>query len=1014
MELISENIEREKISTNRYKAVVHSAPIAYEPLDKPGTWNRITNQAENNEIDEFSALKIKDKIAGVSPLIDFRRGQGKEKSFVKISVVGGNNVLADYQYYDDLGYCEWTYLNAFDDIDLRIALSGHVLQIELDFHGWSPGEFRLKFNEHGLFDLNTLRGEDMVISHPILISAVGERTQLYWERDDDEIFVTLPDIDLTGYVLDPSISIQPATDDTYIDSANPAVNYGANVALTTNSSGLYALLRFDCSALLVTDICSLAMVRLASAGSSIKCDYSVRHVTDANGDWTELGATWNTKDGANPWAGAAGCSTAGTDYLQTSLSYIAFPHNSIDTFSQYVTLSADEVQRWFGVATNNGIIIGHTSLLAAVGRNWHSSDSLSVALRPELVIFYDTTNAIGIIPKHWESFSGGAASYTTANIYPTADRLLLVSVWATDDDAVLTVPTLSGMGVASWDLILSQRCDGAGFEYVHVFRSRDAGAVTGTITANFAGDTIDYCVIAVHEYSNTIDGANGANAIIQTDGNEQLAAMTVAASLAAFADPVNICFVTGGCDVNQNNMFTYNSDYGQIGWAGTATGRDYGTGTVNHFGEDLAPTINWSNANADGGIIAIEIGVAPYVPPPPGWEAPAILISGESHEQSRKLTIQVSSPIWSIKSSLGFNIENYDSYNHNLLADGGYGSATIKFSATISDIEIWFADRLGFDIKVFSPDSMTEIFNGFIDKITVNLGGLASVRGPLSGISNRVNLIYSSVDTTTIPPIVGNRTVVGWEDNQDSQDKFGIMERVLSAGGIPDAIASQVRDTYLDENNLPVVSQSLTLGTGSDVTITLTVQGYKKLFENYTYTDTTSGTRTITQRLQDVIGADPSARFSADYAFIETNTTTVLRYENDLRTAIQIIKGDVSKGDSSFNRYIWGVYSRRRFHYEQIPSEIEYYYNLRDPGGFVRNQAYNVVEPWLVLPGKWLLISDWLVGKVAQGSELKNDPRALFIENVSYTAPYGLSINGSKVRNLPQMLGQLGLSGVGG
>ena len=46
-------------------------------------------------------------------------------------------------------------------------------------------------------------------------------------------------------------------------------------------------------------------------------EISIRRVLVGNLDWTEAGATWNLKDGANAWAGGVGCEVLGTDIANT-------------------------------------------------------------------------------------------------------------------------------------------------------------------------------------------------------------------------------------------------------------------------------------------------------------------------------------------------------------------------------------------------------------------------------------------------------------------------------------------------------------------------------------------------------------------------------------------------------------------------------------------------------------------------------------------------------------------------
>jgi len=66
------------------------------------------------------------------------------------------------------------------------------------------------------------------------------------------------------------------------------------------------------------------------------------------------------------------------------------------------------------------------------------------------------------------------------------------------------------------------------------------------------------------------------------------------------------------------------------------------------------------------------------------------------------------------------------------------------------------------------------------------------------------------------------------------------------------------------------------------------------------------------------------------------------------------------------------------------------------------------------LPGRWALFTDFLVARTPPTADPRQDPRALFIEQATYTAPWSLDLQGGRADRTSQMLAQLGLSGVGG
>lgn len=382
-----------------------------------------------------------------------------------------------------------------------------------------------------------------------------------------------------------------------------------------------------------------------------------------------------------------------------------------------------------------------------------------------------------------------------------------------------------------------------------------------------------------------------------------------------------------------------------------------------------------------------------------------------SFETDININVEYAGPIWS-PDNVAVGAIRYDGYAHNINAVGGYWSAEIKFSARQDFAEDWYTNGLGRDICV-SNLSLAEIWNGFVNEIEVQIGTLTATRGPLIDVSNRVDLVYSTVDTTTDPPVVGMRENTGVSNDTDSQAIYGIIEKILSTGGATQTTAEQIRDTYLEENKDPETSQRITIGESSEPVVTLKCLGYVHWLELYTYTSTTTGTRAYNTRIQDALAADPNSIFSTDYSGLTANAATVPRYDNDDRTGWQVIKGIISKGDTSYNRYTFGIYQNRKAYYDVVPSNIEYYHKLSDNRQRIERLDGVEIKPWDVLPARWLQISDWLIGRLPPTSDLRSDPRNMFIESVQYTAPYGLSISGNKINTLPQILGQLGLTGIG-
>jgi hypothetical protein len=354
-----------------------------------------------------------------------------------------------------------------------------------------------------------------------------------------------------------------------------------------------------------------------------------------------------------------------------------------------------------------------------------------------------------------------------------------------------------------------------------------------------------------------------------------------------------------------------------------------------------------------------------------------------------------------------------DSYSHVVQALGGYWSARFTISDRQDNIEDWLDRGIGRHVEVYD-NALVKIWEGFVDKVGVNLGALSSPRGPELNIGNRVSVAYSTVDTSENPPVMGVRARTALADDAASQASYGILQTLLSAGGMTAVEADQARDTYIAENKEPETSQSITLGGTQGPSVTVECLGYVHWFTKYIYNQVAnSGTLDLDAKLQAVISADPNTLFDTGFQEITANTLAVQRYENKDKKAWDLIKSLVALGDASDNRYLFGVYDDRVPRYEAAPTTLEYTMRLGEEEPRIENEAAGTrVFPWNVLPGKWLLITDFLIGKTDE-TDLRLDPRAMFVESVTYTAPWGLTLAGGKTDKLSQQLAKLGLAGIG-
>jgi hypothetical protein len=355
-----------------------------------------------------------------------------------------------------------------------------------------------------------------------------------------------------------------------------------------------------------------------------------------------------------------------------------------------------------------------------------------------------------------------------------------------------------------------------------------------------------------------------------------------------------------------------------------------------------------------------------------------------------------------------------DSYSHTIEAVGGYWPADFTFKKSRNEMDDWMQSGIGRHVEVYH-DSLERVWEGFVNEITVNYGALSVTRGPFLDIGNRVSVQYSGVDTSVIPPIVGVEVQTLWEDNDASQDRYGIWEKLLTSGEISATDAESIRDTYLAENSQPATSHTWSPASAGQASITVNCLGYVHLL-NYIYNQTTNVGQVDTDaKILEVLAEDPNVSWldvNTDHVGAPASAVQVPRYEYENRLAWELIEDCVSRGDANANRWLFGIYNDREAWYWQAPDDLEYTTMLSDPGQRVYDIAGVQVPYALLRPGHWLLFADILVGQQDPDS-LQDDPRYLFIERVTYTAPNGLTLEGGQSNKLSQIIARLGLGGLG-
>ncbi|MGE5144961.1 MAG: Ig-like domain-containing protein [Acidobacteriota bacterium] len=127
--------------------------------------------------------------------------------------------------------------------------------------------------------------------------------------------------------------------------------------------------------------------------------------------------------------------------------------------------------------------------------------------------------------------------YTTASITPAPNALVTVAVLTHQSSSAAPVPTLSGGGMAGWDVVTTTTFNGATpLDRVTIFRAMSASPGSGPITIT-SSVTVSNCQWMVSQWDGVdASGTNGAGAVVQTGTTTGTAVNGLTVTLATFAD----------------------------------------------------------------------------------------------------------------------------------------------------------------------------------------------------------------------------------------------------------------------------------------------------------------------------------------------------------------------------------------------------------------------------------------------------------------------------------------------
>lgn len=343
-------------------------------------------------------------------------------------------------------------------------------------------------------------------------------------------------------------------------------------------------------------------------------------------------------------------------------------------------------------------------------------------------------------------------------------------------------------------------------------------------------------------------------------------------------------------------------------------------------------------------------------------------------------------------------------YSHTVDAFGGFGVGSISLAGNRLIAEDWMKYGLGRRIHTYN-EAQSVIYEGFVNQITIKGGGVSVIIGPLMEVTNRLRVVFTTVRYNTLPPIGGITKYTYEAEHAASIAKYGILYECVNGGTCHEVVANSIRDSYLRNHREPKGDQDIELPGGAVFGVEISLAGYGAWLGRYTYQQLFSGTEALSDKIRSVIQFDPNSFLSDDFINISPNGLQIPINDDDERTAETIIADLVMQGDGNGNRYLFGIYQGRKARYNPAPTTIKYTFSVEDPSQRIFEKDVEV-KPWNVEVGNWIRVVDLLVGEPVP-VDPRTDKRNMFIETMTYTAPYSVSLNGTELDILPKALAML-------
>lgn len=358
----------------------------------------------------------------------------------------------------------------------------------------------------------------------------------------------------------------------------------------------------------------------------------------------------------------------------------------------------------------------------------------------------------------------------------------------------------------------------------------------------------------------------------------------------------------------------------------------------------------------------------------------------------------------------------HQGWSHVVSAIGGFDSAGFTLKLTRPELDDWFDDGLMRHIVMFNPQAIP-IWEGFVNRLRYTIGTLQKTKS-VDTMFNVVYLRYSPLDFSVFPPIAGSPVNVVLGDPV-SQSHYGSKAALISGGERADSTAYDWARTVLRSRSEPQVGESVNVAGGGEASMEVECLGYYHALKWLPYTRTT-GCSSIQyhQIIQEVLRAYHAINPypSLDFSWMDYNFKTGPRCYDGLQSCWEVIGGNqgiLALGGAGGERWVGGFYQDRRFVYKAAEDvqglyggegDLDLFRSLSDPAQRIYDAATGTeVKPWDLVPDRILKTVDLNVG---------GDESLMYIEQVTFTEPYGYQLVGGDDERLGVYLAQRGLPGL--